>query len=105
MKNRKDDLPPLESLAEALVDVSKKLAEGSKHDISFHELKKLQDEQSAILKKMEDAQNAIPLEDRKEAMQSIKIKLHQFVENNRVYINNVKSIKGMIHLEGKSQEE
>ena len=105
MMNRKnDELPSLESLVEDLVDVSKKLAEGSKHDISLSELKVLQEEQSAILKNIEKLQKDIPIDDQKAFMQRIKEKLHQFVENNSIYINNVKRIKGMIHLEGKPQD-
>lgn len=106
MKN--DDLKNLEGLAKELVAVSKTLADGSMHDISLSELKELQEKQSSILKKIEKLKNDSGIDhDRHshEMTDRIKTLLLKFEENNRIYIKNVKRLKGMIHLEGKSQED
>mgnify|MGYP001491130244 CR=1 FL=1 len=94
----------LSTLVDELVKVAHLLVEGSKHDISFLELKQLQEKQSSILKEIEMIQRD-GSQGSLEARQQIKMKLTQFEAYNSEFIQNVKRQKGIIHLEGKSQED
>lgn len=100
MNSEPNGFQTFEKLVEELVEVARLLAEGSRHDISFNELKELQEKQNAILKEIELLQKEFNHNSSPEARERIKLKLHQFEEQNQIFIKNVKRQKGMIHLEG-----
>ncbi|CRX38550.1 hypothetical protein [Estrella lausannensis] len=103
MESREDALRRLDRLTDDLVQVAEALAQMTRHDISFTELEALQDRQNAILEEINrilGAPSARGLNTGEDALSlGIKEKLLRFEEANRVFIKNVKRLKGIIHLD------
>lgn len=103
MESKEDALTRLDRLTDDLVQVAETLAQKTRHDISLTELKSLQDRQNAILEEINrvlSAPSAKLLDAGREALSGvIKDKLLRFEEANRIFIKNVKRLKGVIHLD------
>lgn len=103
MESSEDALTRLDRLTDDLVQVAETLAQKTRHDISLTELKGLQDRQNAILEEINlllNTPSAKLLDAGRETLSTvIKDKLLRFEEANRVFIKNVKRLKGVIHLD------
>lgn len=103
MESKEEILAKLEGLADDLIRVAERLAHETRHDISMPELAGLQESQNVILEEINRLLQELPIKTFDDGSlgrsSAIKDKFLRFEEANRIFIKNIKRLKGIIHLD------